>query len=340
MTTPFVTIAMPCLNEERYIEACLASVRAQDYPADRMEILVTDGFSTDRTRDIVAAIAAVDPRVAIVDNPERLQAAGMNHVIRRARGDVVIRMDVHAEYAPDYVRRCVQVLQRTGADNVGGAQRARAETPFQRALCAALSSPLGVGGASYRSDKSEGWVDTVFLGAFRRRVFETIGMYDPHAITNEDAELNQRILAGGGRVYLSREIIVHYYPRDTFAGLAKQYFRYGRGRARTFLKHREALKVRPFVPAAMVAGAVALAPTGLLGVAAAGYAALCALEALRVGEVRQLPLVLAMFPVMHVAHGLGFWSGLLHYFRSPDWAAPEVLPPHVADVIPITPQVA
>src|SRR5262249_33085660 len=160
LPTPFVTIAMPCLDEERHIEACLASVRAQDYPAERMEILVTDGGSRDRTRAIVAGLSKSDPRVILVDNPERIQAAGMNHAIRRARGDVVIRMDVHAEYAPDYVRRCVEVLQRTGADNVGGAQRPRALNRFQEALCSALASPLGVGGASYRSSKREGWVDT------------------------------------------------------------------------------------------------------------------------------------------------------------------------------------
>lgn len=350
MTHPFVTIAMPCLDEERYIEACLASVRQQDYPGE-LEILVLDGRSSDRTREVVAGVSARDPRVILVDNPERLQAAGMNHAIRRARGDVIIRMDVHAEYAVDYVRRCVQVLERTGADNVGGAQRARAVSPFQTALCAALSSPLGVGGASYRSDKSEGWVDTVFLGAFRRRVFERIGLYDPRAVTNEDAELNQRILGAGGRVYLSREIVVHYYPRDSLKGLAKQYFRYGRGRARTLLKHREALKIRPYVPAAMVAAAAALLPTGTLPAAAAGYATLCLVEAVRTGVaggVRQVPLVFAMFPVMHVAHGLGFWSGFLHYLLEPDWAVPETLavapaapghPGHAAsetaDVIPI-----
>jgi succinoglycan biosynthesis protein ExoA len=165
-----------------------------------------------------------------------------------------------------------------------------------------------------------------------------MGLYDPRAVTNEDAELNQRIIAAGGRVYLSREIVVHYYPRDSFAGLAKQYFRYGRGRARTILKHREALKVRSFVPAAMVASAVGLLPTGTLPVAAAGYAALCLVEAVRTGAsggLRQIPLVFAMFPVMHVAHGVGFWSGLLHYLRAPDWGEPETLPVPLADVIPI-----
>ena len=252
---------MPSFNEERYIEGCLRTVLAQDYPADRFEVLVADGRSTDGTRAIVARLAAEDPRVRLIDNPARLQAPGMNEAIRSARGEVIVRMDVHCEYARDYLRRCVEVLERTGADNVGGAQRARAETPFQRALCAALGSVLGVGGAAYRSEENEGWVDTVFLGAFRRAVFERVGLYDPGAFTNEDAELNQRIHDAGGKVYLSREIVVHYHPRASFAALARQYFRYGQGRARTLVKHRRFLSVRPAIPAAMVAGGAALVAT-------------------------------------------------------------------------------
>ena len=217
---PRVTIAMPAFNEERYIEACVASVQAQDYPRHLIEILIADGRSTDRTREIIAALAAADPRIHLVDNPARLQAAGLGLMVKQATGEVLVRMDVHCEYAPDYVRKCVEVLERTGADNVGGSQRARAKTAFQRALCAALASPLGVGGARYRSADAEGYVDTVFLGAFRRKVFETIGLWDPGAITNEDAELNQRIIDAGGRVYQSRQIVVCYYPRDSFRDLA------------------------------------------------------------------------------------------------------------------------
>jgi glycosyltransferase involved in cell wall biosynthesis len=150
-----VTIAMPSFNEEHYIEDCIASVQAQDYPAELIEILVADGRSTDRTREILARLSAADPRIRMVDNPARLQAAGLGLLVKEATGDVIVRMDVHAEYAPDYVRRCVETLEKTGADNVGGAQRARAKTAFQRALCAALSSPLGVGGAKYRSPLAE-----------------------------------------------------------------------------------------------------------------------------------------------------------------------------------------
>jgi succinoglycan biosynthesis protein ExoA len=173
-------------------------------------------------------------------------------------------MDVHADYAADYVRRCVEVLERTGADNVGGAARARARTAFQRALCAALASPLGVGGSAYRSPDREGFVETVFNGAFRRRVFEEVGMYDPAAVTNEDAELNQRIIDAGGKIYLSRDIVAWYYPRESFGSLARQYFKYGMGRARTLLKHGRFLSVRPALPFFMVTGAAALAATSFV----------------------------------------------------------------------------
>ncbi len=324
---PLVTIAMPCFNEEGYIAQCIASVQAQDYPRDRIEILVADGRSTDRTREVLAGLAAADPRIRVIDNPDRLQAAGMNRLIAEAKGDVIVRMDVHCEYAPSYLRACVEVMQLTGADNVGGAQRARARTRFQKALCAALDSPLGVGGAAYRSADREGFVDTVFLGAFRRGVFEQVGVYDPRAITNEDAELNQRLLASGGRVFLSRDIEVYYFPRDSFAALARQYFKYGQGRARTLLKHRRLPTVRPLVPFFLVAGGVVLLVTApvqpVTPIAFGAYAAACAVEAVRVGRRAgwsAVPLVFAIFPTLHVSHGLGFARGLARYLRDPDWS--------------------
>jgi cellulose synthase/poly-beta-1,6-N-acetylglucosamine synthase-like glycosyltransferase len=335
-----VTIAMPSFNEEHYIEACIASVQAQDYPAELIEILVADGRSTDRTREILARLSAADPRIRMIDNPARLQAAGLGLLVKEATGDVIVRMDVHAEYAPDYVRRCVEVLERTGADNVGGAQRAKARTPFQRALCAALASPLGVGGARYRSAEAEGFVDTVFLGAFRRRVFETVGLWDPGAITNEDAELNQRILDAGGQIYLSKDIVVHYFPRDSLKALATQYFRYGRGRARTLLKLGTFPTLRPLLPFFLVSGAAALllAPPlwPLAPAAFATYALATGAEAVRVGRglgARALPTIWAIFPVLHASHGAGFAAGLWQYLRHPDWPAePERVPPRKAQL--------
>ena len=322
MERPRVTIAMPSYNEEHYIEACIRSVQAQDYPRELIEILIADGRSSDRTREILAELAVEDPRIRVVDNPDRLQAPGLNRLVQEARGEIIVRMDVHCEYAPDYVRKCVEVLARTGADNVGGAQRAKARTAFQRALCAALESPLGVGGARYRSATAEGFVDTVFLGAFRRRVFETVGLWDPGAITNEDAELNQRIIAAGGKLFLSPEIKVHYFPRPSFKTLAQQYFKYGRGRARTLLKHGGFPTLRPLVPFMLVMGGsamVVLPPLWPVApLAFAGYALACGIEAVRVGShdgIAEVPTVAGIFPVLHVAHGIGFASGLLHYLQ-------------------------
>lgn len=327
--TPFVTIAIPCFNEERHVERCLEDVFAQDYPAASMEVLVGDGMSTDRTREILERLVALHPgRLRVVDNPRRVQAAAMNAMIGEARGEIVVRMDVHARYAPDYVRQCVLVLGETGADNVGGAQRAIAETWFQRALCAALESPLAVGGARYRDANAEGFVDTVFLGAFRRKVFELVGGYDEGAITNEDAELNQRLLAAGRRIYLSRKIVVQYVPRDSFRSLAKQYYKYGKGRARTLVKHKSLPTPRPAIPFAMVVGGAALlvAPPlrPLAPLAFGAYGAATALEAARVSLRHGLalaPAVAAIFPVLHVAHGVGFGVGLVRYTLAPDWDA-------------------
>jgi len=330
---PYVTIAMPCLDEAAYIEACVRSVLAQDYPADLLEIVVADGGSRDGTLDILARLAQADARIRVVANGRRIQSAGMNEIIRAAKGEVIVRMDVHCEYAPDYVRRCVEVLRESGADNVGGAQRARAQTRFQRALCAALASPLGVGGARYRSAENEGDVDTVFLGAFRRSVFERVGLYDPGAVTNEDAELNQRIVEAGGRVYLSRAIVVHYFPRRGFRALTRQYFAYGRGRARTLLKHGRLTAWRPLVPFAFVVGLIALGLVPFLRPWApwvlGAYAALTAVEAVRVGRDEGptvVPIVWPIFAVMHVSHGAGFAAGLWRYALAPDWPArPERL---------------
>jgi succinoglycan biosynthesis protein ExoA len=332
MSWPLVTVAMPCLNERDFIEACLRGVLAQDYPRDRIEILVADGMSGDGTRDVLRRLAAEDGRIRVVDNPARIQAAGLNAIVRQARGDVIVRMDAHCDYQRDYVRKCVEVLEATRADSVGGAQRAEASTFFQRAVCAALDSPLGVGGARYRGAGNEGFVDTVFLGAFRRRVFETVGLYDPRAITNEDAELNQRLITKGGRIYLSRDIVVRYHPRSSFRQLARQYFRYGSGRARTLLKHGAFLSARPALPFLMVATATALLAAPRLHPLAAAtlgvYALVTGAEALRVvgrADAAAVATAWAVFPVIHICHGLGFAAGLVRYTLARDWAPPERL---------------
>jgi cellulose synthase/poly-beta-1,6-N-acetylglucosamine synthase-like glycosyltransferase len=320
---PMCSIVMPCLDEEAYVEAAVRGAMGQHYPASRLEILVCDGGSRDATRAIVARLAAEDPRVQLVDNPGKYPSAGLNEGIRRASGAVIVRMDAHAEYAPDYVAAAVEALRRTGATAAGGAARARAKSRFQRALCVALSSRLGVGGSAYRDASREGFVESVWGGAFRREAFEEVGLFDAEARANEDAELNQRIIEAGGRVYLCRDIVSFYYPRASLRELSAQYFAYGQGRARTLLRRRRVLSPRPLVPFATVTGFASL---GLLAVAAPVarpvlllaallYGGLLAAESVRVarreGKAEVLPLLLLIFPTMHAAHGAGVWAGLV-----------------------------
>jgi GT2 family glycosyltransferase len=259
----------------------------------------------------------------VIDNPQRIQSAGLNHAIRAARGDVIARMDVHADYAPNYLEKCVEVLGRTGADNVGGAARGRAKGPVQRAVCAALHSRLGFGGAAFRDAQAEGYVDTLFPGAFRRGIFDKVGLFDEGAVTNEDAELNQRILQAGGRIYLSREIEVYYYPRDSLTGLARQYFRYGQGRARTLLKHRRFARPRPAVPflALVLAIGAAIVFPRAVALAAAAYVLTVSIETVRLAPRFAAPLAATWlaFPIMHLCHGAGFGVGLVRFLLRPNW---------------------
>ncbi len=336
---PFVSIAMPSYNEELYIEDCLRSLLGQDYPADRMEILVGDGGSQDKTREIIDRLSKEDGRIRLLDNSKhRIQSYAMNLAIKESKGEFILVTDVHAEYAPNYVSKLVEAFQRTGADCAGGAQRAKAETWFQKALCAALSSPLGVGGAPYRSPDKEGFVDTVFPGSFRRSILEKVGLYDVKAVTNEDAELQQRILQAGGKVFLSQDVVVHYSPRKSFRLLAKQYFKYGDGRARTLLLHGRFPVVRPLIPfLSVVAGATILVVPPLHGIAPlafGAYAAITGLEAVRVGSkvgLWAIPVVWAIFPTMHVSHGIGMLQGLVKYTLKPKPPLIETLEPRTTN---------
>lgn len=334
---PFVSIVIPCLNEEESIVACLASIVSQDYPLARMEILIADGGSTDGTLDAIAGFIALhsDASIRVIENPDRIQAAGCNRAISVSKGEVIVRMDAHAYYQTDYVTSCVTALAATGAALVGGAQRPAWRTPFQHAMAATLESPLAVGGAAYRSKTREGFVDTVWLGAFRRSALERVGLFDPRAATNEDAELNQRIAHAGGKIFLSRDIVAHYFPRNSIRALARQYFRYGIGRARTTLKHRQLQSWRPLAPMGLVlllsslgiAAAVfaSAEPAFLLVVGA--YLLLTLFESIRIGSrfgLALVPDVMAILPTIHLAWGAGFLTGMIRYAIRPDWSETPV----------------
>jgi len=303
---PTVTIAVPTLDEEAHIEACLSAIEAQTYDSI-IEVLVLDGGSSDSTRAIAAGFAGV----TIVDNPGRLQAVALNLAIETAKGAVLVRVDAHAVIEPQYVERAVDALVTTGAAMVGGQQLPVAESWRGRAIARAMRSPYGAGPARFRTGGDPGWVDTVYLGAYRVDTAREAGGYLPVAV-NEDAEFAIRMADRGG-VWFEPSIRASYTPRPSFAQLARQYYRYGLGRAQTVRRHPDTLSLRQLAAPALV---VALASPWRRKVAAAYLGGLVVLAG---RESRDDPTVapglVVAFPAMHLPWGVGFLVGLLRGSR-------------------------
>src|SRR5262245_34169273 len=198
---PLVTVIMPVRQEAGFIARSLGAVLAQEYPVERLEVLVADGGSTDGTREIVQAHQARHPNLRLVDNPGQIVPTGLNAALRHARGEVIVRVDGHTEIAPDYVLECVSALRRMGADNVGGRMNAIGEGPFGEAVALATSSPFGIGNARFHYSDREEWVDTVYMGAWPREVFARIGLFDEELVRDQDEEFNYRLLGLGGRIW-------------------------------------------------------------------------------------------------------------------------------------------
>lgn len=317
---PFVSVIVPVRNEERYIERCLYSLAAQDYPRDRYEVLVVDGQSTDTTKQVVSRFAAESTLdLRLLQNPRMLPAAAMNIGLEQARGEIIVRLDGHASAAADFVRESVRALERTGADCVGGVIESEGETDAGRAIAAAMSSRFGVGGAAFRIG-GEGDVDTVAFGAYRRDVFDAIGGFAEDIDKGEDDEFNYRLLDHGGRIVLVPSIRTRYVVRGDLRGLWRQYFGYGLAKPEVLRRHPMQARLRQFVPALFV-GALALSlPLALAGerrplrAILRAYGAANASATLAVAQERgweHLPWLPPAFACLHLAYGTGFLAGLL-----------------------------
>lgn len=248
VTSPSVTIGIPVLNEEKHIDRVISKFLDTEYP-NLIEILVADGGSSDRTREIVNELSNRDPRVRLIDNPEKFQSFGLNNMIDVAKGEIFLRADGHCFYNSDYVEKCVKVISRTGAKNVGGAQRYKATNYVQVGIALAVKSFLGNGGAKYMNENYEGYGDTVFLGCFWTADLKELGGFNTENITNQDSELNLRLIERFGKsVYISPEIKSWYFPRSSFRKLFKQYVRYGRGRFLTRILHPQQSPIRALIP--------------------------------------------------------------------------------------------
>lgn len=325
---PMLSVVIPCWNEAGFVAAFLDSVLANDYPADRLEILLVDGMSDDGTREIVAEYAGRDPRLRMIDNPGHSKPVALNLGILAAAGEVIIRLDVHAVYQHDYLRRCVQgLVAHPDADNVGGVRRAepRDDKLLSRAVSLANTHPLAAGNAKYRIGASgPKWVDTVFGGCYRRDVFDRIGLFDERLDRTQDLEFNQRLRAAGGKILLIPDIVCTYYPRGDWKEFVTWTYRSAywafRG-SRTV--GRWIGSWRNCVPLGFVlglAGGAVLGPHSvwvrrIAGTVVGTYGALVLTSSARIAAREREPRLLVAMPVVffatHVAYGVGSAVGIL-----------------------------
>lgn len=312
-------VVIPTLNEIAHIEGLLLHLLAEP-PEIVGAILVADGGSEDGTRAVVRRIAEKDRRVRLIVNPDRIQAAGVNRAVAKAdrRFGVIVRVDAHALYPAGFVGKLLAAMEACGADSVVVRLDTVGRGRFQRAVAAAQNSRAGTGGSAHRMGRVSGFVDHGHHAAFRRAIFERAGGYDERFEANEDAELDARIRALGGRIWLDVGIPVTYFPRSTLSSLARQYWRYGSGRARTYRKHGERLRLRQMLPPLAlltVTLGFALAPfaPATLLLPGAYFAAITVTGVALAIEHGSLAILLAIpaLATMHFAWGAGFLRRML-----------------------------
>jgi glycosyltransferase involved in cell wall biosynthesis len=323
---PFVTVVVPCRMEEKHIGRCLESILANDYPKERMEILIVDGMSEDRTRVIVAGYSARYPMIRLVDNPKKHIPMAMNIGIKAARGERILKMDAHSTYQPEYISRCVRYQDIYGAENSGGVSKMEpgADTAMARAIVLGLGSRFGSGNANVKVGvKKPTWSDSTAFGCFKKELFERIGMYDEKLLSSSDLDLNQRIQAAGGGILVVPDVVVNYVADANLRALRRHVFADGVWISYVMKFGKRAFSWRHWVPAVLVvglAGAFALGAVnrvflwmgmGVATVYAAVSIAVSLQVAIRERDARYAMLLPLVFAVRHFVHGMGTVFGLL-----------------------------
>lgn len=328
---PFVSIIVPCYNEEKTIQHLLNGIFSQTYPRDRMEVVISDGLSSDKTIQAIEAFQQdhQDLKIRVIKNQSRTIPSGLNQAITEAKGEIIVRLDAHSMPIPEYVERCVAALQANKGTNVGGVWEIRsgASTWIAESISLAAAHPLGVGDAMYRLNAKAGAVDTVPFGSFYKSLIQKIGGFDETLLANEDYEFNTRVRESGGIVYLDPDIRSVYFSRSTLKQLATQYFRYGFWKLKMLKRYPHTLRWRQALPPFFVLSLLAWVVLSLwtpiafyiLVVQLFLYFIVLGLAGLKLAFSKQkgylifgIPLAIA---TMHIAWGAGFlWSGISSLF--------------------------
>jgi glycosyltransferase involved in cell wall biosynthesis len=322
---PKVSIIVPCYNEQNTIRLLLEALRNQTFPHTEAEIIISDGMSTDGTRTEIGAFQREFPDIAVrvVDNMLRTIPSAVNRALEVSRGEIILRLDAHSKPYPDYVERCVRLLEAGAGDNVGGIWEIQpgAKTWIATAIASAAAHPLAVGDALYRHATRAAQVDTVPFGSFKRSLIDRIGNFNETLLTNEDYEFNVRVKKAGGRIWLDPSIRSVYFARATLMELARQYWRYGYWKWRMLRHNLHTLRWRQALPPLFVLSLLGLlilsafVPSArwlLMGEILLYFFTLIlagVIAAFRQRKFHLLPGLVLVIPVMHISWGLGFlWS--------------------------------
>ena len=323
---PTVSVLVPVLNEARYLPACLDAIFNQDYPPELVEVLVIDGGSTDGSRDIVTTYRHRHPNLRLLVNPEGITAGALNRGILAASGEIIVRVDGHTFIAPDYIRRAVAALEVEGATAAGGVLHPIGDTELGQVIAAVLAHPLGGGPARFRHARRKEWVDTVYLGAWRRETLQHLGGFNPSLAANEDYELFYRLRRRGGRILCDPRLRSWTVTRRTFKDLWRQYMRYGYWKAHMLKQHPRSFRWRQAPAPLLTLGFVLLWVLGwafpwasrMAGLLIGSYALVTFVAAwsvaLRLGW-RQWWRAWLVFWILHWGWGVGFWRGMLERRR-------------------------
>ena len=317
-----ISVILPVLNEEKYLADAVNAILAQKYDG-KIEVILAIGPSQDRTLEIAQELHKKDSRVVIVDNPTGRTAAGLNLAIASSQYSIIVRVDGHANIPNDYCNLVSEILENTGAVNVGGVMAAEGRSLFERSVARAMRSPLGVGASRFHTGGGAGEVDTVYLGAFRKEALLAVGGFDERFTRAQDWELNFRLRQAGGIIYFDPRLVVTYRPRSTIKALVKQYFEYGRWRRVVSRRHKGTINYRYLAPPFTVIATTLSLILGLLispvlFIPALTYAVFILIASgvigKSMGEILCLPTILL---TMHISWGLGFLT-------SPKSLAPAV----------------
>jgi glycosyltransferase involved in cell wall biosynthesis len=310
---PSISVILPVLNEQSHLESSVRSILSQDYIGP-IEVILAIGPSKDKTLEIAERLASADSRVVLVENPTGKTAAGLNLALKQTMNPVVVRVDAHAEIPKNYLSLIVEVLNKTGAVNVGGVMAAVGKTTFEKSVAGAMRSAFGVGASRFHTGGEAGPVDTVYLGAFRREALIAIGGFDERFTRAQDWELNFRLRENGGIIYFDPRLHVTYRPRSTVRALAKQYFEYGRWRRVVSRRHKGTINYRYLAPPVALLGFLASLVLGLLlspilFIPAAIYTLFVLGASIKISSsLQEFFLLLLVLPTMHFAWGAGFIS--------------------------------